>query len=140
MQSNDDIASNGIRILEMAVTYPVDTSTIKEFAHGLSELIIIEEKQPIVETAVRDILSGAANSPRIIGKSVHHADPIAPPRDARHRHDHHRYEPDSANDSVIALLPQPRSKFITLNSQLSAAHSSARAAHTTPQRWFLRGR
>ena len=78
MQSNDDIASNGIRILEMAVTYPVDTSTIKEFAHGLSELIIIEEKQPIVETAVRDILSGAANSPRIIGKSVHHANPIAP--------------------------------------------------------------
>ena len=78
MQSNDDIASNGIRILEMAVTYPVDTSTIKKFAHGLSELIIIEEKQPIVETAVRDILSGAANSPRIIGKSVHHADPIAP--------------------------------------------------------------
>ena len=102
---NDDIASNGIRILEMAVTYPVDTSTIKEFAHGLSELIIIEEKQPIVETVIRDILRGRKFT--IIGKSVHHADPIAPPRDARHRHDHHQHEPDSANDSVIALPRSP---------------------------------
>lgn len=76
MRTNDDIAASGIRILEMAVTYPVDTSTVREFASGLEELIIIEEKQPIVETAVRDILSGRANAPRIVGKSVHHEHPI----------------------------------------------------------------
>lgn len=76
MKSNDDIAANGIKILEMTVTYPVDTSTVLEFSSGLEALIVIEEKQPIVETAVREILSGRANSPRIVGKSVHHADPI----------------------------------------------------------------
>ena len=78
MKSNDDIAASGIRILEMAVTYPVDTATVRDFASGLEELIIIEEKQPIVETAVREILSGRSNAPRIIGKSIHHGDPILP--------------------------------------------------------------
>ena len=76
MKSNDDIAANGIKILEMAVTYPIDTSTVLEFSSGVEELIVIEEKQPIVETAVRDILSGRANAPRIVGKSVHHGAPI----------------------------------------------------------------
>ena len=72
------IADHGIRVLEMAALFPIDAETIREFASGLEELIIIEEKQPLLENAIRSVLSGSAQAPIITGKSIHHGAPIVP--------------------------------------------------------------
>ena len=47
-----------IRILKLGMTYPVEPEIVKEFAEGLTEIIVIEEKRAFVETQVKSILYG----------------------------------------------------------------------------------
>ena len=57
-----------VRLLKLALVWPIDRATIRAFAEGLDEIIIIEEKAPIIEQQVRDVLYGAAIRPAIYGK------------------------------------------------------------------------
>ncbi len=75
---SEAIADAGIRVLSMAVPSPVETSSVLDFAAGLDTVIVIEEKKPLLEMAVRDVLSGRSNAPRVIGKSHHHGPPVVP--------------------------------------------------------------
>ncbi|UCH26495.1 MAG: indolepyruvate ferredoxin oxidoreductase family protein, partial [Trueperaceae bacterium] len=58
----------GIRLLKVAMPYPLEAETIEEFARGLREIFIIEEKRPFLELFIRDILYHTAERPRIVGK------------------------------------------------------------------------
>ncbi|HEY4372057.1 MAG TPA: indolepyruvate ferredoxin oxidoreductase family protein, partial [Burkholderiales bacterium] len=62
-------AAHGIRLFKLAMTWPLEESGVREFADGLSEILVIEEKRPLIEGQIKDILYGAANAPRIIGKT-----------------------------------------------------------------------
>ena len=66
----DDAAlrSYGIRILKMGMLFPMEPSVVREFAHGLEEIFVIEEKRPFLEMFAKNILYGRANAPRIVGK------------------------------------------------------------------------
>ncbi len=66
----DAIAAARIRVLEMTVPYPIEPAEIRRFAHGLHEIIVIEEKQPVIETVVRSILQGHTDAPLVAGKSA----------------------------------------------------------------------
>ena len=57
-----------VRLLKLALVWPIDRATIHAFAQGLDEIIIIEEKAPIIEQQVRDTLYDSANRPPIYGK------------------------------------------------------------------------
>ena len=46
------------------------TPQIRDFADGLTDLIVVEEKRPFVETAVRAILYGRAGAPRSWARPV----------------------------------------------------------------------
>jgi indolepyruvate ferredoxin oxidoreductase len=59
---------DGIRILKLALVWPIDPSVIRAFADGLSEIIVVEEKAPLIEQQVRDILYDSARRPAVIGK------------------------------------------------------------------------
>ncbi|MFC4126384.1 indolepyruvate ferredoxin oxidoreductase family protein [Nocardia rhizosphaerae] len=66
----DDAAMHraGIRLLRIGMPYPVGPAKVAEFARGLEQLIVVEDKTAFVETQIREILYGTANAPRILGK------------------------------------------------------------------------
>ncbi|HEX3347353.1 MAG TPA: indolepyruvate ferredoxin oxidoreductase family protein [Acetobacteraceae bacterium] len=58
----------GIRLLKLALTWPVDPEIIRGFADGLDEILVVEEKAPLIEDQVRAILYDLARRPRVLGK------------------------------------------------------------------------
>ncbi|MDO9449326.1 MAG: indolepyruvate ferredoxin oxidoreductase family protein [Rugosibacter sp.] len=58
----------GIRILKMGMLFPMEPTVVREFAEGLEEIFVIEEKRPFLEMFAKNILYGSANAPRIVGK------------------------------------------------------------------------
>ncbi len=58
----------GIRILKMGMLFPMEPSIVREFAQGLEEIFVIEEKRPFLEMFAKNVLYGMANAPRIVGK------------------------------------------------------------------------
>ena len=64
----------GIRILKLGMIWPLEGEIVHEFAHGLEEIVVVEEKGPFVETALKETLYGAAHAPRIVGKRDEHGE------------------------------------------------------------------
>lgn len=64
----DAIARNGIRLLRVGMMFPFDGVIARRFADGLAEVLVVEEKRPFLETAVRDALYGMPDAPRVVGK------------------------------------------------------------------------
>src|SRR5258706_1352574 len=58
----------GIRILKMGMLVPMEPTIVREFARGLEEIFVIEEKRPFLEMFAKNVLYGSANAPRIVGK------------------------------------------------------------------------
>ncbi|GAB2728252.1 indolepyruvate ferredoxin oxidoreductase family protein [Nocardia thraciensis] len=65
---DDELHRAGIRLLRIGMPYPIAPEPVRAFAEGLSRLIVVEDKTAFIETQLRDILYGAADAPRIIGK------------------------------------------------------------------------
>ncbi|MFF5263831.1 indolepyruvate ferredoxin oxidoreductase family protein [Actinomadura viridis] len=59
----------GIRILKLGVISPVEPSIVREFATGLTEIVVVEEKRSFIETAVKEILYGLPDAPAVHGKT-----------------------------------------------------------------------
>ncbi len=66
--SNAALSSAGVRVLKLGLTFPIDAPRLQAFAQGLRELLVIEEKAPIVEQQLRDLLYNAPVRPNIVGK------------------------------------------------------------------------
>ena len=60
----------GIRILKVAMPFPVDRETYAEFADGLEEILVIEDKREQIENALRSVCYALpeAKRPRIVGR------------------------------------------------------------------------
>jgi indolepyruvate ferredoxin oxidoreductase len=57
-----------IRILKLGASYPLPERTIREFALGLAEVLVIEEKRSFVETQIKEILYASTERPAVLGK------------------------------------------------------------------------
>ena len=68
----------GIRLLHVRMLFPLEARTIREFARGLEELLIVEEKRGLVELFVRDVLYNERERPRILGKRDLEGRPLVP--------------------------------------------------------------
>ena len=66
----------GVRLLKVGMLYPHDRSSFRAFGQGLEEVLVVEEKLPFLETALRDALYGTADLPRIVGKRDEHDAPL----------------------------------------------------------------
>jgi indolepyruvate ferredoxin oxidoreductase len=64
----EDLERHGIRLLKLGVIYPVEPSIVTEFAAGLDEILVVEDKRAFLEDAVKSILYGQANAPAVYGK------------------------------------------------------------------------
>lgn len=68
--SHEALAAAGLRVLKIGLTYPLETTGLQDFACGLREILVVEEKAPIVEQQLRELFYNApeAERPRIVGK------------------------------------------------------------------------
>ena len=64
----DGRARHGIRLLKLELVFPLEPTQIAEFCEGLDEIIVVEEKRPFIESALKEELYGRAGAPRISGK------------------------------------------------------------------------
>jgi indolepyruvate ferredoxin oxidoreductase len=112
------LRARGVRLLRLGMMYPLIPAEIAEFAAGLDEIVVVEEKRPFIEAALKEVLYGTAGAPRVTGKQTAGGQP-AFGRDG---------ELDA--DLVAAGLARhlgARPGFATV-----AAWQSARAARTAP--------
>lgn len=68
----------GIRLLRVGMPYPLGAGLVREFAEGLDQILVIEEKTSFVEGQVKEILYGAAAAPPIVGKYDEHGRAFVP--------------------------------------------------------------
>ena len=78
LASDAAVASAGIRLLKMQMPLPFNPATLRHFARGLSELFVIEEKQPNLESLVKDALYNQSQHPLVIGKLDERERPLLP--------------------------------------------------------------
>ncbi|CAO3429489.1 indolepyruvate ferredoxin oxidoreductase family protein [Azospirillum endophyticum] len=60
----------GIAVFKVAVPWPLEPDGLRSFAAGLDEILVVEEKRPLIEGQIKDILYGlpADRRPRVTGK------------------------------------------------------------------------
>ena len=64
----DDLHRLGIRLLKLGMIYPLEPQIVRDFARGLEEILVVEEKRSFIEMFIRDILYSTPERPTIVGK------------------------------------------------------------------------
>jgi indolepyruvate ferredoxin oxidoreductase len=59
----------GLRLFKLGMIHPLVPAEVEEFADGLHEILVVEEKRPFLELAIKDVLYGRPAAPRISGKN-----------------------------------------------------------------------
>lgn len=71
--SDKDAESAGISLLKLGMVWPLEPTILREFSAGQAEVLVVEEKRPLIEQQIKDELyADAANGkdvPRVSGKS-----------------------------------------------------------------------
>ncbi|MBI2206190.1 MAG: indolepyruvate ferredoxin oxidoreductase family protein [Candidatus Rokubacteria bacterium] len=76
--TDGELRRYGIRLLKVGMLFPMEPGIVREFARGLEEILVIEEKRAFVELFVRDVLYNAPDRPRIVGKRDLEGRPLVP--------------------------------------------------------------
>lgn len=63
-------AEVGIRLYKIGMTWPLEAEGVQEFARGLDEILVVEEKRQILEYALKEELYSLPDGqrPRVVGK------------------------------------------------------------------------
>jgi indolepyruvate ferredoxin oxidoreductase len=61
--------AHGIAVYKPAMVWPLEADGLRDFAAGLDRIIVIEEKRPLIEPQVRDLLFDIPAHPNVIGKT-----------------------------------------------------------------------
>lgn len=117
------IADAGIRLLNLRMPIPFDAELVTQFASGLEHLLVVEEKNPTLETLVRSALYTTAVRPDVhgkikgIGESAHNG-ATAPTLPAYGRLDADAIAPvlrthlePRLSDLLTPLKPKPRERI-----------------------------
>jgi hypothetical protein len=66
--NDEELRRHGIRILKMGMLFPMEPRVVREFAQGLEEILVVEEKRSFIEMFAKDTLYAMPDRPRIVGK------------------------------------------------------------------------
>ena len=61
---DESLRHNGIRLMRLSMPVPFDEEQVRQFAHGLTEVLVVEEKNPTLEVLVKGALYYAGTSAR----------------------------------------------------------------------------
>ena len=65
---DEGLARAGIRLLKLGMIFPLEPTILHEFADGLEEILVVEEKRAFIEMFCKALLYGRENAPPIFGK------------------------------------------------------------------------
>ncbi|SAK92860.1 indolepyruvate ferredoxin oxidoreductase [Caballeronia catudaia] len=73
----------GIRLLKIGVSWPLEPQCVREFADGLSEILVVEEKRQIIEYQIKEQLYNepVSSRPRVVGKYAEVGEWVQIPKD-----------------------------------------------------------
>jgi indolepyruvate ferredoxin oxidoreductase len=71
-------ARRGIRTMRIGMLHPLEPEAVLEFARGVETVLVVEEKQPFLESRVCSALYGSADAPAIVGKTDRDGRPLVP--------------------------------------------------------------
>jgi indolepyruvate ferredoxin oxidoreductase len=57
----------GLTAYKVGMVWPLETVRLREWAQGLDLIVVVEEKRPIIETQLKEVLFGVPGHPRVIG-------------------------------------------------------------------------
>ncbi len=65
------LAAAGVRVYKVGLVFPLEPTRLFDFVSGLEEILVIEEKAPVVERQIKELLYAVPNAqrPRIAGKT-----------------------------------------------------------------------
>jgi indolepyruvate ferredoxin oxidoreductase len=76
---DDELARAGVRLLRLGAVFPLEPSIVAEFARGLAQVIVVEDKRPFLEDALKSVLYGTADAPAVLGKRAADGTPLFSP-------------------------------------------------------------
>ena len=74
----DQLDAAGVRLLKLGMIYPLADQQIREFASGLTTVLVIEEKRGFIEDQIRAILFDLPDRPAVLGKQDAAGDVLVP--------------------------------------------------------------
>ncbi|GAA0533062.1 indolepyruvate ferredoxin oxidoreductase [Saccharopolyspora subtropica] len=63
-----ELARHGVRLLKLGAIHPLDPHIVRDFARGLTEIVVVEEKRSFLESAIKEVLYGLPDAPAVHGK------------------------------------------------------------------------
>ena len=78
LATDEALEEAGIGLLKLGMIFPIEPGIVREFARGMEELFVVEDKRPFIELFVKDMLYGAADQPRVVGKQDETGEPLLP--------------------------------------------------------------
>jgi indolepyruvate ferredoxin oxidoreductase len=57
----------GLTTYKIGMVWPLETQGLREWAEGLDLIIVVEEKRPVIEIQIKEVLFGIPNHPRVVG-------------------------------------------------------------------------
>ncbi|BBM03048.1 indolepyruvate ferredoxin oxidoreductase family protein [Microbulbifer sp. GL-2] len=78
--SEEDLHEAGISIFKVAMSWPLEPKGIGEFVDGMERLLVVEEKRPLVEDQLKNLLYGwdDGRRPKVVGKKDLNGDDLLP--------------------------------------------------------------
>ena len=72
------LAELGVRLYKPGLTYPLEATRLASFAEGLDEILVVEEKGPVIEQQVKNLFYNLApqQRPGVIGKTDREGAPL----------------------------------------------------------------
>lgn len=67
--SLDELERAGVRMYKVGLSFPLETTRMIEFKTGLKEILVVEEKGPVVERQIQNLFYNLPDRPTVIGKT-----------------------------------------------------------------------
>ncbi len=72
-------AEIGIKLYKVALVWPLDGQSLRRFVDGVDEVVVVEEKRPLIEDQLKALMFGDHVRPqRIVGKFAENGQPLFP--------------------------------------------------------------
>ncbi len=71
-------ADHGLAVYKVGMTWPLEPVLARRFCEGLEDVLVVEEKRPLVEEQLARLLYNAERRPRLLGKTDETGAPLVP--------------------------------------------------------------
>jgi len=124
---DDDMAADlGLRLYKVGLSWPLEPDGALAFADGLEEILVVEEKRPVIEGQLKDLLYGLPDGqrPAILGKSDERGGPLLP--------SHGELTPDMIARALLSRLKPDREAARGLRARLDFVETREREIASPP--------